>query len=99
MDHWIGLGPDFSAEWLTGTRRWQMYALRSVYVLFLLLGIAGVALSELPAGRNLSIREQARVGQALFTVPSILLLGLMGLAAPSAIDGVICQETPSGNLP
>ena len=27
-----GLGPVFAYEWLTATRRWQMYAVRALFV-------------------------------------------------------------------
>jgi hypothetical protein len=39
---WPWLGPVFAYEWLTASRRWQVYALRSLLVLFLVLGLSAV---------------------------------------------------------
>jgi len=46
----IGLGPVFIYEWLTTSRRWQMYALRGLFVAILLGALAVVWLSELDDG-------------------------------------------------
>jgi ABC-type transport system involved in multi-copper enzyme maturation permease subunit len=94
----FGLGPVFAAEWTTGSRRWQMYAIRSGYVLLLLIGLSAVAMERIPAGGQLNLKQQAEVGQAFFSVTSILLLALIGLAAPAATAGTVCQEKARGNL-
>ena len=38
----IGLGPVFVYEWITSSRRWQIYAQRSLFVSALLLALVGV---------------------------------------------------------
>lgn len=95
---WPGLGPVFAYEWLTSSRRWQGYAVRSLLVLLLLLGLSGVWLSEYDGAPILSTRRQAEIGRAFYAVTTLILLGLVGLAAPAATAGAICQDKARGNL-
>ena len=61
-----GLGPVFAYEWLIASRRWQGYALRSAFVLFLLAALlSGEAV--LPQAKNTDI-YLAGLGILLTTV-------------------------------
>ena len=98
MHGWPGPGPVFAYEWLTASRRWQGYALRSLLVLLLLLGLSGVWLGSHDGTRELSVRQQADFGRGFYTVTTLMLLGLVGLAAPAAAAGAICLDKERGNL-
>ena len=95
---WPGLGPVFAYEWLTASRRWQGYALRSLLVLLLLLGLSAVWLGSHDGAGELSIRQQAEIGRGFYAVTTLILLGLVGLAAPAATAGAICLDKARGNL-
>ncbi|OJW20677.1 MAG: hypothetical protein BGO49_03630 [Planctomycetales bacterium 71-10] len=92
------MGPVFAYEWLTASRRWQGYALRSLLVLLLLLGLAAVWLGSLDGAGTLSVDRMAEVGRAFYAVTTLILLGLVGLAAPAATAGAICLDKARGNL-
>jgi ABC-type transport system involved in multi-copper enzyme maturation permease subunit len=100
MAHRLGLGPVFAFEWLMTARRWQAYAMRSTTVL-LLFGAMRIVWQE-QVGRmasgELSIVQQAQVGKAFFSSTAMILLGLVGLAAPAAAAGSICLDKARGNL-
>ena len=95
---WPGPGPVFAYEWLMASRRWQGYALRSLLVLLLFLGLSGVWLESHDGAGELSIRQQAEIGRAFYGVTTAMLLGLVGLAAPAAAAGSICLDKARGNL-
>src|SRR5215470_10103030 len=95
---WPGLGPVFAYEWRTASRRWQGYALRSLLVLLLLLGLSGVWLGSHDGTRELSVQQMAEIGRGYYAVTTIILLGLVGLAAPAATAGAICLDKARGNL-
>src|SRR3954447_19924111 len=96
-----GLGPVFAFEWLMTARRWQAYAMRSTTVL-LMLGAMWLVWTGSPAGRTatgeLSIVQQVQVGKAFYGSTAMILLGLVGLAAPAAAAGSICLDKARGNL-
>src|SRR5215468_10073837 len=91
-------GPVFAYEWLTASRRWQGYALRSLLVLLLLLGVSGVWLGSRDGTGDLSVQQRADIGRGFYAVTTIILLGLVGLAAPAATAGAICLDKARGNL-
>src|SRR5690349_5125214 len=95
---WPGLGPVFAYEWRMASRRWQGYALRSLLVLLLLLGLSAVWLEGHERAGELSIPRMARVGRAFYIVTTLMVLGLVGLAAPAATAGAICLDKARGNL-
>ena len=95
---WPGPGPVFAYEWLTASRRWQGYALRSLLVLLLFLGLSAVWLESHDGAGELSVRQQAEIGRAFYGVTTAMLLGLVGLAAPAAAAGAICLDKARGNL-
>ena len=98
MRGWPGPGPVFAYEWLMASRRWQGYALRSLLVLLLLLGLSGVWLGHHDGTGDLSVRQVAEIGRGLYAVTTLMLLGLVGLAAPAAAAGAICLDKDRGNL-
>src|SRR5262245_45371929 len=95
---WPGLGPVFAYEWLAASRRWQGYALRSLLVLLLLLGLSAVWLANDGGAGGLSVRRQAEIGRGFYAVTTLIMLGLVGLAAPAATAGAICVDKARGNL-
>src|SRR5262249_27721071 len=98
MRSWPGPGPVFAYEWLTASRRWQGYALRSLLVLLLLLGLSGVWLGSHDGAGELSVQQLAEIGRGFYAVTTLIVLGLVGLAAPAATAGAICLDKARGNL-
>src|SRR5262245_14351700 len=98
MRNWPGLGPVFAYERLTASRRWQGYALRSLLVLLLLFGLSGVWLGNHDGTGDLSVEELAEIGRGFYAVTTLIVLGLVGLAAPAATAGAICLDKARGNL-
>jgi ABC-type transport system involved in multi-copper enzyme maturation permease subunit len=90
----IGLGPVFAFEWLMASRRWQAYAMRSLTVL-LLLGVMAPVWYAWPAA---TIARQAQMAGVFYLWTALILLGLVGLAAPAATAGAICQDKARGSL-
>ena len=93
-----GAGPVFAYEWLTASRRWQGYALRSLLVLLLLLGLSGVWWGSHHGAGELSVQQVAEIGRGFYTVTTLMVLGLVGLVAPAAAAGAICLDKARGNL-
>src|SRR3954467_8230004 len=96
--NWPGPGPVFAHEWLTASRRWQGYALRSLLVLLLLLGLSAVWLKGHDRAGELSVQQMAKIGRTFYVVTTLMVLGLVGLAAPAATAGAICLDQARGNL-
>jgi ABC-type transport system involved in multi-copper enzyme maturation permease subunit len=93
-----GLGPVFAYEWLTASRRWQGYALRSLLVLLLLLGLSGVWWGSHDGAEEQSVQQMAEIGRGFYAVTTLIVLGLVGLVAPAAAAGAICLDKARGNL-
>ena len=91
-----GLGPVFAYEWLTGARRWQMYALRALYVAMLLLCLSAVWGPF--EGQDLTIALAASISEQFFRWLGLLQLMLVMLAAPAVMAGSICVEKSRGTL-
>ena len=83
-----GPGPVFAFEWLMASRRWQAYAMRSLTVL-LLLGVMTPVWYAWPAA---TIARQAEMNKVFYLWTAMILLGLVGLAAPAATAGAICLD-------
>ena len=95
MFRW-GPGPVFAFESLAAARRWQTYALRSIYVALLL---AGLTLTWGPSNRTIhSLAEAARIGQTLLYTVIGVQLAVVLLAAPAATAGAICVDKARGTL-
>lgn len=98
MTRRVGLGPVFALEWLTTSRRWQVYAGRAAFVGVLLVGLSSVWLSRVAGRPPASIGEMATVGRSFFVAIALVQFTLILLAAPAALAGAICQEKARGNL-
>src|SRR5262249_8816151 len=92
-----GLGPVFAYEWLRTSRRWQLYALRSLFVLIVAGGFLAVWWSKL-AGRPLFIRDLAATGESFFYALVGAQLSLILLLAPAYTAGAICLDKSRGTL-
>jgi ABC-type transport system involved in multi-copper enzyme maturation permease subunit len=93
----LGLGPVFEVEWLTTSRRWQMYAVRSFFVASILVGMM-IVWAGREHSRATSARALAAVGESLFYVIVGTQLALVLLAAPAATAGSICLDKARGTL-
>jgi len=97
----LGLGPVFAYEWLTTTRRWQLYALRVVFVSALLIGMM-IVWQTSPyrdkQGQTVSIETLASYGQAFYLTIVTIELTLVLLAAPAATAGAVCLDKSRGTL-
>src|SRR6516225_9940291 len=95
---WPWLGPLLAYEWRTASRRWQGYALRSLLVLLLLLGLSGVWLGSHDGAGVLSVQQVAEIGKGFYAVTTLMVHGLVGLVAPAAAAGAVCLDKAHGNL-
>ena len=93
-----GLGPVFGNEWLTTSRRWQVYAGRALFVAALLVGLWSVWVSRVSGQQIPTIQLQAFVGQGFFMAIVFTQMTLILLIAPAATAGSICQDRSSGKL-
>ena len=87
-------GPVFEFELLTSSRRWQVYATRSLFVAGLLAGLVAVWWGN--AGGIDSIQEQAALGRSFYRAMAATQLALVLLAAPAVTAGVLCQDKRGG---
>ena len=95
----LGLGPVFTFEWLTRSRRWQGYALRGLFVLALLAGLGLIWRSTQQQSQYLTTRQQmVQAGESFFFTMTITELALVLLAAPAATAGAICLDKARGTL-
>jgi ABC-type transport system involved in multi-copper enzyme maturation permease subunit len=91
-----GPGPVFAFESLIAARRWQVYALRLVYVSLLLVGLT---LTWGPSESTVkSLAEAAAIGRLLLHTVIAVQLGMVLLAAPAATAGSICVDKSRGTL-
>ncbi len=95
----LGPGPVFVYEWLTATRRWQLYALRALFVAAIL---AGLALTWSQVNRDHGLRERvsleelAEYGRSIYFTTVMVELTLVLLAAPAATAGAVCLDKARG---
>ncbi len=94
----IGLGPVFAFEWLISSRRWRNYALRSLFVLGLLIAMGVVYQARSHRMTGPTLKAQAAAGEALFMGIVGVQLALIMLAAPAATAGAICLDKARGTL-
>ncbi len=94
----LGLGPVFAYEWARSSRRWQAYALRSSFVLFLLMALAYVWLNTRSFPPKSNIRLMAELGEWFFQAVIGTQLTLVLLAAPAATAGSICLYRARGTM-
>ena len=80
----LGPGPVFAYEWLVATRRWQLYALRALFVVLVLVGMMLAWYGGYPrptSGQTVSLQMLAAYGQRLFYMIVTIELSLVLLAA------------------
>ena len=97
----LGPGPVFVYEWLTTSRRWQLYALRAGFVGAILIGMICVwqqSHTYSNAGQPISIQSLAHYGEELYKTIVSIELTLVLLAAPAATAGAICLDKARGTL-
>src|SRR5579875_3304824 len=90
-----GPGPVFVYDWITSARRWQGYALRSLFVLGLLAALVVVAIGRTRGGVLVvppGLRAMAQLGEGLYIAVVGTQLTLVLLAAPAATAGAICLD-------
>jgi ABC-type transport system involved in multi-copper enzyme maturation permease subunit len=96
-----GLGPVFVHESIAATRRWQLFVLRSLFVLGLLAGLA-IAWIVFFAGfrpeQQLTIKQLAMLGEYFYDAIASVQLTLVLLIAPVATADAICLDRARGNL-
>ena len=92
----------FVYEWLTAARRWQMYALRALFVgvLFLAVVIVWFKHAEplVNGAARLDRKAHAEAGEALFYAFFGTLLSVVLLLAPGATAGAVCLDKARGAL-
>jgi ABC-type transport system involved in multi-copper enzyme maturation permease subunit len=93
-----GLGPVFAVECVTTSRRWQVYAGRSLLVASVLAAMTLIWLTRFPGGQLTTIQENAAVGLALFDAIMAVELVLAIAIVPAAAAGAICQDKMRGGL-
>jgi ABC-type transport system involved in multi-copper enzyme maturation permease subunit len=97
-----GLGPVFVYEWLTAARRWQMYALRALFVGVLFLAVVIVWFKHadplVNGAARLDRKAHAEAGEALFYAFFGTLLSVVLLLAPGATAGAVCLDKARGAL-
>jgi ABC-type transport system involved in multi-copper enzyme maturation permease subunit len=97
----VGPGPVFLYEWIIASRRWQGYALRSLFVLGLLAALVAMARGQGRGGGPVAppgLRALAKLGENLFVAVIGTQLTLVLLAAPAATAGAICLDRSRGTL-
>lgn len=94
----VGLGPVFTYEWLAASRRWQGYALRALFVSFLLASLWLTWLSNDSDWGVMTVQAQAELGESFYTAIVSTQFVLLLLAAPAATAGAICLDKARGSL-
>jgi len=94
----LGLGPVFAFEWIVWSRRWQWYAMRSLFTGALLVALLVILAKPDSAGGTTTIRGLAQLGESFFIAVIGTQLTLVLLAAPAATAGAICVDRASGML-
>jgi len=94
------MGPVFIYEWVTAARRWQMYALRALFVAVLLLAVTLVWAKNVDPSTQFGPNRKAyeKMGEALFYAFVGTQLAVILLAAPAATAGTVCLDKARGNL-
>jgi ABC-type transport system involved in multi-copper enzyme maturation permease subunit len=96
--HPLSPGPVFGFEWVIGSRRWQGYAVRSLFVAALLAAVVVTWANRRVAPNVTTLRDLARVGEMFYMAVIGTELTLVLLAAPAATAGAICLDRARGSL-
>jgi ABC-type transport system involved in multi-copper enzyme maturation permease subunit len=94
----FGTGPVFAYERIAGSRRWQVYAGRSLVVASLLAALAVIAGTSAPLTVGAAAREYAKLGESYFFGLIGVEMAIVMLAAPAATAGAICLDRSRGTL-
>jgi ABC-type transport system involved in multi-copper enzyme maturation permease subunit len=97
----LGPGPVFVYEWLTTSRRWQLYAMRAAFVCAILAGMLFVSRIQdrtTTAGSRASLQALASYGQTLYLTVISIELTIILLVAPAATAGAVCLDKMRGTL-
>src|SRR5262245_568584 len=94
----IRLGPVFTSEWLTLSRRWQWFAARSIFVAGLLGALTVAWLSYRKSGQTVSVQSQADLGWRFSGAVMVAELAMVLLVSPAATAGAICLDRARGTL-
>ena len=87
-------------EWVAATRRWRLYAARSVFVALMLAGMA-IAYRNLPRDTwddRFSLSDLASFGQNLYKTVAWIEITLILMLAPAATAGAVCLDKVRGTL-
>jgi ABC-type transport system involved in multi-copper enzyme maturation permease subunit len=98
---WLAPGPVFAYEWLTATRRWQLYAMRTGFLGLILAGSMIVwheVVDSSGPNHAVSIQSLALYGESLYATIVWIELSILLLAAPAATAGAICLDKARGTL-
>lgn len=94
-----GFGPVFAYEWLLVSRRWQVYAGRSLFAFALLAGLFVVWESwNVARIREDDFQTLALVGRWFYFALVGMELAMVLMVAPVATAGAICQDRARGGL-
>ena len=97
----LGPGPVFAYEWLTRTRRWQLYAVRTGFLGLILAGLMVVwheVVHHSRLDQSVSIQALALYGERLFVTIVWIELSVLLLMAPAAAAGAVCIDKARGTL-
>jgi ABC-type transport system involved in multi-copper enzyme maturation permease subunit len=94
--HRLGPGPVFVYEWVVASRRWQAYAVRSLFIAILLVALVVVWMGR--GNRAGALRGAAELAETFFIAVVGTQLTLVFLAAPAATAGAICLDRSRGTL-
>jgi ABC-type transport system involved in multi-copper enzyme maturation permease subunit len=96
----LGPGPVFAYEWLTTTRRWQVYALRALFIALIVFGMVLVHATQASSGPDelVSLRSLAAYGEQMYRTVVGIELALVLLVAPAATAGAVCLDKARGTL-
>ncbi len=96
----LGPGPVFAYEWLTTARRWQVYALRALFIGLMLFGMVIVHATLARSGPDalVSLRSLAEYGEQMYRTVVGIELALVLLVAPAATAGAVCLDKARGTL-
>ncbi len=93
-----GLGPVFVYECLANSRRWQIYAIRSLGVAIVLAAMTTIATSHASPFAASSWQGYAELGESYYYAIVSVELTVVLLAAPAATAGAICVDRARGTL-
>ncbi|WP_406696231.1 hypothetical protein V5E97_35110 [Singulisphaera sp. Ch08] len=94
----LGLGPVFAYEWIATSRRWQWYAMRSLFTAMLFVALLVVLSQSSTRPSGMTLHELATLGKNFFIAVIGTQLTLVLLVAPAATAGAVCLDRSSGML-